>query len=180
MTSTIKSHLINKFNSSHSGSSNNPIYSDLSEQKKVLLSQINKTLKNNESTTTLITGLPGSGKSHFVNYCLNFCKEVHKLEKQLQKQSTSSKLPTTIYLDGSVEIDDRRSVISIASQIGMSSGLEELDEEDEGLGPVGAGHETSIYDSPGKKKKFEEKSSLDQDLAQTKLYEAIGGSFGEF
>jgi len=50
-------------------------------------------------------------------------------------------------LDGNVEIDDRRSVISIASQIGISSGLEN--------------------------ENIDEKTQLEQDLAKVKLYEAM-------
>ena len=50
-------------------------------------------------------------------------------------------------MDGNVEIDDRRSVISIASQIGISSGLEN--------------------------ENIDEKTQLEQDLAKVKLYEAM-------
>lgn len=84
----------------------------------------------------------------------------------------------TIHLDGNIEIDDRRSVVSIASQIGVTSGLENsfLD--------TSLGHEnqnlltemesnTVNSTSVANKTVNTQKAALESDLAQSKLYEAM-------
>lgn len=62
-------YLKNFLSSNLINSSKSP-YTDLSAQQSDLINQIEKTIKHHESTTTLLTGLPGSGKTYLLNHCL--------------------------------------------------------------------------------------------------------------
>lgn len=117
------------------------LFSDLAKESSSLFNQLEKTVKYGESTTTLVVGMAGSGKSCLINNTLSKIKEKYPENR-----------PTLIHLDGNVEIDDRRSVISIASQIGVSTTLEAegLDEDD-----------------------CNEITPLQQELSSTKLYDAM-------
>ena len=117
------------------------LFSDLVKESSSLFNQLEKTVKYGESTTTLVVGMAGSGKTCLINNTLSKIKEKYPENR-----------PTLIHLDGNVEIDDRRSVISIASQIGVSTTLEAegLDEDD-----------------------CNEITPLQQELSSTKLYSAF-------
>jgi len=118
------------------------LHTDLDGEKAALKKQLEKTLIYGESTTTLVVGLSGCGKSSLVNVALDEFLAAHP----------HSQKPTLVRLDGSVEIDDRRSVISIASQIGVDCDLEaENLSEDEA----------------------NEVTALQAELSSTKLYDAM-------
>ena len=47
------------------------LFTDLKDEYSNLYSQLEKSVKHNESTTTLVVGMPGSGKSSLVNHTID-------------------------------------------------------------------------------------------------------------